>query len=61
MRFFLVTVVRPSPHDQSEGPSQGWLPWDCLEQMPETSDLNNAPWYHGRITRLEAQERARII
>ena len=35
--------------------SEGWLPWDCLEQMPEINDLNTAVWYHGAISRLQAQ------
>lgn len=50
-----VVVMKSSPHDGSGGAREGWLPWDCLEQMPETSDLNTAVWYHGKITRNEAQ------
>jgi len=52
---FLVEVMKSSPHDGMGGSREGWLPWDCLEQMPETSDLNTAVWYHGKITRNQAQ------
>lgn len=47
--------MKSSPHGDGNGPREGWLPWDCLEQMPETSDLNTAIWYHGKITRNQAQ------
>ena len=50
--------MKRSPHDEGEdsgGGREGWIPWDHLEQMPETSDLHTAVWYHGKITRQQAQ------